>query len=145
MRAEFQVLVLCYVLLDEPRFLILKRRDMSIWQFVSGGGEDNETPLEATIRELYEETSIEINDAVKLDTVCSIPKSIFKEHRDKSDIYIIPEYSFAVKLESEKILLSSEHIEYKFCTYEEGMKLLKYDSNRTALYELNERFNNDDL
>jgi len=145
MRAEFQVLVLCYVILDEPRFLILKRSDMSIWQFVSGGGEDNETPLEATIRELYEETSIEINDAVKLDTVCSIPKSIFKEHRDKSDIYIIPEYSFAVKLESEKILLSSEHIEYKFCTYEEGMKLLKYDSNRTALYELNERFNNDDL
>lgn len=145
MRAEFQVLVLCYVILDEPRFLILKRSDMSIWQFVSGGGEDNETPLEATIRELYEETSIEINDAVKLDTVCSIPKSIFKEHRGKSDIYVIPEYSFAVKLESEKILLSSEHIEYKFCTYEEGMKLLKYDSNRTALYELNERFNNDDL
>lgn len=36
-------------------------------------------------------------------------------------------------------MLSSEHKEYRWVEYDEAMRLLKYDSNKTALWELNER------
>ena len=36
-------------------------------------------------------------------------------------------------------MLSSEHKEYRWVKYDEAMRLLKYDSNKTALWELNER------
>ena len=60
------------------------------------------------------------------------------------DIYVIPEYAFAVEIISnDNIQLSNEHKEYKWVEYDEAMKKLKYDSNKTALWELNERIKND--
>lgn len=32
-----------------------------------------------------------------------------------------------------------EKREFKWCTYDEAIKLLEWDSNKTALWELNER------
>jgi len=37
------------------------------------------------------------------------------------------------------LLLSHEHTEYKWVDYETAREMLKYDSNRTALWELNKR------
>jgi len=48
MRAPFQVLVFPYKTVDnKSRFLIARRRDNGVWQAISGGGEDNESLLEA--------------------------------------------------------------------------------------------------
>jgi len=139
MRAEFQVLVLGYLKSNITKYLVTKRSDLGIWQFVSGGGEDDEIPNEAAKRELIEETSLNAEKFIRLDTTTSIPACIFKEHKDKSELYVVPEYAFAVELFDEKVQLSDEHTEYQFLTYDACRKILKYDSNRTALYELNER------
>lgn len=141
MRAEFQVLVLGFLKSDSTKYLVAKRRDFGIWQFVSGGGEDFEVPEEAAIREMKEETDKSISSVIKLDTISSIPAGIFKEHKNKKDLFVVPEYTFAVELFDEKINLSDEHIEYQFLTYDACIKILKYDSNKTALYELNEKIN----
>lgn len=59
MRAPFQVLVFPYQILNEqPRYLIGQRSDNGAWQAISGGGEDNESILEAAKRELKEETCL---------------------------------------------------------------------------------------
>jgi dATP pyrophosphohydrolase len=52
---------------------------------------------------------------------------------------VIPEYCFTVKLTGEEIKLSGEHTEYNWEKYNTVMDMLKYDGNRTALWELEGR------
>ena len=55
MRAPFQILALPYRMNgEEPLYCIFRRADFDQWQFISGGGEDTETPMEAAIREILE-------------------------------------------------------------------------------------------
>lgn len=46
MRAPYQTLTILYKKENEQiKFAIFYRNSHPIWQFVSGGGEDNETPI----------------------------------------------------------------------------------------------------
>ena len=54
-------------------------------------------------------------------------------------MYYAEEFSFAVNISDQSIKLSEEHSEYKWVSYEEAKSLLKYDSNKSALWELNEK------
>ena len=49
---------------------------------------------------------------------------------------MIPEYAFGFSC-SDAVLLSHEHLECVWLSYDEAKAKLKWDSNRTALYELN--------
>ena len=147
MRTEFQILVIPFIEneFDEIKFIVFKRRDREEWQFIAGGGENSEKPIESAIRESQEEANINSVVFLPLKTLTMIPINCFKDHKDKKSLYVIPEYVFAVKLTDYNITLSEEHTEYKLVTYTEAFSLLKYDSNKTALWELNERIKNKDL
>ena len=143
MRLPYQTLTILYRK-DNNKILysIFYRNSHPIWQFISGGGEDNETPIETVIREIKEETSlvVEKTKIKQLDSKTTIPVlNITGKYTWGNDVYVIPEYSFAVEIGNSDIGLSNEHKEYKWVEYDEAMKNLKYDSNRTALWELNER------
>ncbi len=142
-RANFQVLVLPFARENgRLTFGVLRRADMGIWQFVSGGGEDDETPRQAALRELREETGFCAGKLYALDTCCSIPVNCFrKEDRARwgEDCFVVTEYAFAVEVPRKNLVLSHEHSECAWLPGEEAKKVLKYDSNRTALWELQER------
>lgn len=54
-RAKYQVLVIPYIIKNESiKYAVYHRSDMEIWQFIAGGGEDGETPLQSAKREAYE-------------------------------------------------------------------------------------------
>ena len=55
------------------------------------------------------------------------------------ECFVIPEYAFAVRVADTFLQLSHEHTEYKWLTYSEAQTVLRYDSNKTALWELNRR------
>ena len=139
MRAPFQILAIPYRLENgDPRFCVLHRADFDQWQFIAGGGEDAETPMEAAKREIFEEGGIAVHEITALISMCHIPVSIFpKRHLYgwPSDLYVVPEYAFAFAC-PEEIRLSHEHTECVWLTYDEASGKLKWDSNRTALYEL---------
>ena len=140
MRAPFQILAIPYRFFDKiPLYCVLHRADFDQWQFIVGGGEDNETPTEAARREIFEESGVRCRNIIKLKSMCYIPTYIFpKKHLYSwpSDTYVIPEYAFGFEC-NEDIRLSYEHIECMWLTHEEVYSKLKWDSNRTALYELN--------
>ena len=52
---------------------------------------------------------------------------------------VIPEYSFAVMIDNTILNLSHEHTEYDWVDYEIAIKRLRYDSNKTALWELDNK------
>ena len=145
MRAAFQILAIPYRMVDgRPLYCILRRADSDDWQFIAGGGEDDETPLQAAIREIDEEGGVTADDIIPLQSVCSIPAEHFpKRHlyRWPEDTYVLPEYSFGFDCKGE-IRLSREHTEYLWLPYEEARAKLKWDSNRTALYEFHHRLKN---
>lgn len=143
MRAPYQILTILYKK-NEKKILygIFYRNSHPIWQFVSGGGEDNETPVETAIREISEETSMIVTkeEIEQLDSKATIPVvNITGEYTWGAEVYVVPEYTFAVNAKNFDIKLSSEHKEYKWAEYDEAMEMLRYDSNKTALWELNER------
>lgn len=143
-RAPFQVLVFPYCFHNNTiDYCFFQRSDDSNWQGIAGGGEDTETPIEAARRESKEEANIESNKIILLQTITSIPVNMFKNSEIwGNELYVIPEYSFGLEIGFRNVSISVEHMNYKWCSYNEAHSLLKYDGNRTALWELNRRLLN---
>jgi dATP pyrophosphohydrolase len=142
-RAPFQVLVLPYRRMSPDRlvYAVFSRVDYLCWQFLAGGGEEQESPLMAAKREAYEEAGIDRNRPfLALDSKCSIPVYHFRESRNwGEEIFVVTEYAFGVDVGGSDFQLSVEHNEVLWLPYTEAYARLTYDSNRTALWELNQR------
>ena len=120
-------------------FAVLKRSDGDYWQFVAGGGENDEIPIQAAQRETWEEVGIS-GEIIQLDSMSTGPKDCFAAADSwGDDVLVIPEHCFAVDTDGNDISLSHEHTEFRWVPYEEAYNLLTWDSNRNALWELNER------
>ena len=139
MRAPYQILAIPYRIADgKPIFCVLHRADCDQWQFVAGGGEDEETPEEAAIREISEEAGIPSAEVFQLTSMCYIPAAVISEDRRAGwpeATFVLPEYAFAFRCDRDPVL-SHEHDRFLWLSYEEARELLQWDSNRTALYEL---------
>jgi dATP pyrophosphohydrolase len=141
-RAPFQVLILPF---RKPKgylqFALFQRTDSNTWQFIAGGGEDSETPAEAAKREAFEEAGLPNGcNLFHLDSTTSIPVTAFTDSSIWGEqIYVIPEYSFGIDTQSFAIVLSLEHTQVRWLDYNAAFHLLEYDSNKTALWELNQK------
>ena len=138
MREPYQILSIPYRIVDDTTlFCIFRRTDGDYWQFVAGGGENNEKTLDAALREIKEETGVTAEKLTELKSVAFVPAEIVAEtmraHWDKN-IFVIPEYSFAFKCNANPTI-SREHSEYQWLPYNDARKLLKWDSNKVAMYE----------
>lgn len=116
----------------EIQYLLLKRtpKKEGFWQPVTGGLEEGETKVEALKREVWEETGIE--------NVVGIIENV--DYFEYSDAHFIKEYVFGVEVDpNERIAIDGkEHSQFKWCSFQEALKLLKWDENKKALSRLNE-------
>lgn len=141
-RAPLQVLVIPFRNTDAGlEYAVFHRADEAIWQFIAGGGEDTETALMAAQREAAEEAGIAgARRWLELDARASIRRTEFAQTEHwPTTLYVVPEFAFGVEATGDTLCLSHEHDEVRWCTYAEAQALLGWDSNRTALWELNER------
>jgi dATP pyrophosphohydrolase len=147
-RTPQNVLVMPFRQLTEMRneFAVFRRADdpgNPFWQGVAGGVEEGETLIEAARRELREETGLQSPLArwIALDARTTVPATVFKD----ADLwgagtFVVHEYAFAVEVfGDEDIVLSHEHSEFRWLDVQAASKLVRFDSNRTALWEVNER------
>jgi hypothetical protein len=58
------------------------------------------------------------------------------------DIVMIPEIAFGIEVPFRELKISDEHTEYLWLGYKEAVDKLKYDSNKSALWELDYRLKN---
>ena len=139
MRIPKQVLIIPYRKIDDKiEYCIFKRKDMNAWQWIAGGAEDfDKNILESAKREFWEETNIKDVALQQLEMTCKIPVvNVVKDFMWGEDVFYSEEYAFSANITDEKIQLSNEHTEYKWVDYSEARSLLKYDSNKSALWEL---------
>lgn len=142
MRVPFQILAIPYKINNgTPLYCVMRRSDAEYWQFIAGGGENSETAIETAKREIFEESGLVAYNIFILNAMSYVPADCIAEQHRKNwpaDTYVIPEYCFAFECCGD-ITLSHEHTECMWLTYDEACKILKWDSNRTALYELKRR------
>ncbi len=142
MRAPFQVLVFPYRRTgDGFEFAAFHRADMQgVWQGIAGGGEDEEVPIEAAIRETTEEAGLPSSLAfVTLASSTTIPVEWVGGFHWGGEVLVIPEYTFGVDVGAHEIRLSDEHTEFRWSDHKTIAEILTWDSNRSALWELNWR------
>jgi len=139
-RAPFQVLVYPYRKRADGAFeyALFQRSDAGWWQGVAGGGEDDETKIEAAKRETLEEAGLSQDlKFIQLDTVVPIRARGFRDsHLWGDGVYVIPQYCFGGWVEDCEIVLSQEHSACRWLGYEDALALMKFDGNKTALWEL---------
>ena len=141
-RLPIQVLVFPYYFdCDSNSFAycLFKRKDLKVWQGIAGGVESDETIEFAANREAREEAGIAKGKIMALDTVCSMPSIAIKSDFLDKNILIIKEYSFGIEATSKDINISDEHLQYEWFTYNDAKEKLFWDSNKTALWELDYR------
>ena len=128
--------VQAFIFTLNPSFevLILKRipEKSGYWQPVCGGVEEGEDLIETVVREVFEETGVaSVKAIVNLDYTFTYRETKNGELMDMQD------YCFAVEIDNiTDIELSSEHEEYKWCSYAQAKEYLKWEHNFAALEKL---------
>jgi dATP pyrophosphohydrolase len=143
MRAPFQVLVFPFRRGPSGafEFAVFLRRDHRYWQAIAGGGEGDETPLQAAKREAREEAAIpEWLPYYRLQATAAIPVHHFAARAAwPPGLDAIPEHCFAVDAAEHEVRVSDEHAEVAWVSADAAQARLHWPSNRVALSELSGR------
>jgi dATP pyrophosphohydrolase len=124
--------------------LIMERADKAgFWQSVTGSIEAGETPYDAAIREVFEETGLDANQYPLVDWKCSNVYEIYPHwrHRYAPGVTHNTEHIFGLEL-SKPIpiqLEPNEHVRYEWVDWREAAKRVFSWTNVDALSKLGER------
>jgi 8-oxo-dGTP pyrophosphatase MutT (NUDIX family) len=104
------------------------------WDFPKGHIELGEKPIETVIREVKEETNLEIK------IIKGFTKSIIYNFRDRGEVVIKEVIFFLARSKSQKVILSEEHKGYAWLSYKNALKLITF--NKKILIEAENFLNN---
>lgn len=124
----------------EPEFLVLTRSETEIYpgikQPITGSIINGEKAYETAIREVKEETGIEVQEMYSVPTV----NNFYSASTDS--LILIP--VFAVVVKSKDVVLSDEHSDYQWLKLAEAQKCYAWDGQRRAAALLHEYFTKKD-
>ena len=118
-------------------FLLLKRipEKGGFWQSITGEVE-NETLLDAVLREASEEAGIKTEDIIQI-----IKNVNHFEYKNTKKDCIVTEYVFGLEVNlNQEVRLDKniykEHDEFKWVSLEDALKLLKWKSSKESMKQL---------
>ena len=125
---------------DLIKFLILKRAKTKIyehlWQGVAGKIEKGEKAWQTAIRELKEETALNPKKMFVADHV----SHFYETHGDR--INLVP--VFGIEVDSKDVILSDEHIEYKWVDFKEAFDTLVWNGQKKGIQTVYDMVSNHD-
>ncbi len=113
------------------KHLLLKRSPRNllypnVWQVITGTIEESETAVETALRELNEETGLNVFDFWNLPYITQY-YNVYN-----NSIGLSPCFGGLVRSDS-NVVLSEEHSEFKWCSFEEAMELIPLPTHKSAL------------
>lgn len=113
---------------DKYKFLVLQRADdvypyPGLWQVITGTMSDGETAKETALRELDEETKL------KAKNFWTLPYLTTFFDAETEQINASPVFATLVETGKE-VIISSEHKDYRWCDYEECIRILELPSHK---------------
>jgi 8-oxo-dGTP pyrophosphatase MutT (NUDIX family) len=112
--------------INNEQFLVLKS-SRGDWNFVKGHREKEETDYETLKREIFEETGI-----TSYNIIDYLGKIKYRFMKNGSQIKKEVKFYYAMAYTTH-ILLSNEHIDYRWLQYEEAKQLLTFDESKFIL------------
>jgi dihydroneopterin triphosphate diphosphatase len=142
---NFKTPISALVLIHTPdlQVLIMERADKAgFWQSVTGSVEGDETPLQAAIREVFEETGLDANAYNLQDWQASNVYEIYPHwrHRYAPGVVENREHLFGLELPAALPikLAPDEHVRYKWVDWREAATRVFSWTNVDALKRLGE-------
>ena len=143
-RLPYQVLVFPFRRdQDEAiKYAVFERAYGGGWGAITGGGEEDESPLETAERQASEKAAIPLeSEFLALASFATVPVEAVAGFLPWGpEILVMPEYAFAVEVgQTREFVLSGEHWGYQWLDYDPAQRRLVYDPHKNALWELNYR------
>lgn len=111
--------------------------DVQFWQSVTGSLESDELPYQTALREVFEETGVDImqSNLTLVDCHYSVEYEIFPQflHRYAPGTRINKEHWFYLPLPNEMAIALSEHSAFCWLPAKEAAALTKSPNNATAI------------
>ncbi|MCE2570023.1 dihydroneopterin triphosphate diphosphatase [Motilimonas eburnea] len=143
MKRPESVLVVIYTM--DGRALMLRRLDdAAFWQSVTGSLEHGEIPAQTAVREVLEETGIDIiaQDLTLHDLARQVRYDIRPLWRKRypDGVTTNLEHQFTLALPDSCEIQLSEHSEYQWLPFKQAIALASATTNRQVLLELSQSF-----
>ena len=131
------VLIIVYTENVNQILMLQRRDDPSFWQSVTGSLEENESPYQAAIREVKEETGIDIKreNLTLIDCYQSVEFEIFPHFRYKyaPNVTHCKEHWFLLELPDERVPVLTEHLAYQWLEPAKAAELTKSPNNAQVI------------
>ncbi len=111
----------------EEKILLMKRVKGGFWCHVAGSIEEEETGIDAIVREFKEETQIEVSNLFNAQFLEQFYEA------SVNVIQLIPVFVVMCPPEQE-VVLNEEHTEYKWCSLKEALELAPFP-NQHAVFK----------
>ena len=119
---------------DLDQVLVMQRQDdPTFWQSVTGSMELGETPRDTAIREVFEETGIDVaKDALLFHDHKTVSEYVIRplwRHRYEEGVTVNREHLFSLKVKSGQSVVLTEHLDYRWVSKAEAIEIMWSDSN----------------
>lgn len=127
------------VIYDQQRRVLLMQRndDSAFWQSVTGTLEPHELPIQTAMREVKEETGIDIQAAAYQLVDCQQTNQYEIrarwQHRYPPGTKTNTEYVFALQVSGDDKIYLTEHSDYQWLTKSQAMEKVWSNTNRQAI------------
>ncbi|TDG95282.1 NUDIX hydrolase [Cardinium endosymbiont of Culicoides punctatus] len=122
----YQIAV-CYIVNKDGKVLLLKRDDSNLcggkWCAPGGKLEKDETPIQTVIRETFEETAIQLNQAQLVFEQTVYMRLLQQETKQDAIDYILHLFKTIAFKDQPTITLNKEHTDYVWVNLQECNKL----------------------
>jgi bis(5'-nucleosidyl)-tetraphosphatase len=117
---------------SEITYLILNY-NYGHWDFPKGNMEIGETEIDTVFREVSEETGI-----IDIQIINGFRQQISYKYRKKSKLVNKAVIYYLAETKSKKVVLSFEHINFEWQTFEQALQKLSFENSRRVLRIANE-------
>lgn len=121
---------------SERRYLLMRsaltRRP--IWEFPKGGVESGETEEQAAVRELWEEAGIGETQISLFSGFREEERYVFTQGKGEARTLIVKKVVyFLAETQEERVVISREAEDYRWATYDEALRLIRFPGKRYVL------------
>ena len=133
---ELSIGAVVYTVINDNILYLLLNYVSGHWDFPKGNKEENETQIETVIREIKEETGI-----TNIMLQNNFRKDIFYKYKRDNKLISKHVIYYLAETNTLKIVLSNEHIGFKWAEYGDTLERITYENSKAVLADCHKLLN----